>query len=96
LELGVGIGVPLVILVIVCIIVTYCCCSYRQRRRERTQYYDDYNDDEEELVTTSSYKPNQDNELPPYSEVDLFTETPPEYDSQQVTSNDDEPANQSE
>ena len=73
-----GIGVPLVILIIICMVVTYCCCAYRQRRRERTLYYGDY-EDAEELVTPSSFKANKDDELPPYSEADPFSEEPPDY-----------------
>lgn len=76
LELGVGIGVPLVILIIVCMVITYCCCAYRQRRRERIVYYGNL-EDEEELVNT--FKTNKNDELPPYSEADPYSEEPPEY-----------------
>ena len=75
-----GIGVPLVILIIIGMVITYCCCACRQRRREQTIYYGEY-EDEEELVTPSSFKVSRDDELPPYSEADPFSEEPPEYSS---------------
>lgn len=72
-------------------VITYCCCAFRQRRRERALYYGDL-EDEEELVNTSSFKANKDDELPPYSEADPFSEEPPEYsvansDTNQLTNN---------
>lgn len=88
LELGVGIGVPLVILIIISMVVTYCCCACRQRRRERTIYYGEY-EDEEELVAPSSFKVSRDDELPPYSEADPFSEEPPDYSSTDPSTNDD-------
>ena len=85
LEIGVGVGVPLVIIIIVCMVITYCCCAFRQRRRERTVYYNEYEEDEE-LVTASSFKANKD-DLPPYSEADPFTEEPPEYSADDSNTN---------
>ena len=47
-------------------------------------YYDECEDDEE-LVTASSFKANKDDDLPPYSEADPFTEEPPEYSADDNT-----------
>lgn len=95
LELGVGIGVPLVILIIICMVIIYCCCACRQRRRERTVYYGDL-EDEEELMNASSFKSNKHDDLPPYSEADPYREEPPDYtattasnDNQTTTINTD-------